>query len=524
MLSRTIFRSRRIIRMYRGQELEFFDFSGGMASNKPATLIERNQAKLLRNINVTPGGGIEKRQGDTVFNSSALTGAGAVTGLGYYKNLSASEWLLAISGSAIYQSSSLSGTFTDITGAVTITSSANNMWTFSQMNDLAIFVGGAPNPPIKYSGAGNAAALGGSPVSGAFGFQQNNRFFIGSTAANPSRLYYSVLSNPEDWSGTGSGSLDIYTNDGDILVGAATLTTDNVLLFKQNSIHLMPVRTAPFPVFPIFRGVGAVGKKAIVEADGLVYFITPQARMKVTDGSRIFTEQDLPHLRDIDDIWDGLNQSRLQYIQGIRYTGLGFDHIVWVCSNTSSSTNNLAIVWDLNNKCWLQHTTGYKASVLAKTQSGVLYAGHYNGKVYKKDVASTYSDSSETSPGAIDALWRSGWGIQNSLQTSIHPARLNIAMLGQSSGSLTVGYGFDFSTDQSITAVDMQAPGGLWDQMLWDQGKWGGQSDIVRHVFLKGRGTAFQVSFSNMTAGQYFKVHGFTVSGKKSAQKVFTVS
>lgn len=502
--------------MYKGSELPFFDFSGGMASNRPSTLLDANQAILLRNIIITPGKGIKKRQGNTAFNGTAMTGSGAITGLQYFKPSSGNDHLVAVTGAKVFESTSLDGTMNDITGAVTVTSGQNNIWTSAVFNDLAILVGGAPDAPIKYSGTGNAAALTGSPPSGNFGFTVNNRFFIGNTTANPSRIAWSILSSPEDWTGTGSGTADVQKNDGDMLIGAGVISDDLVLLFKETSIHKMITRSTPFPVFPLFKGVGAVGKNAIVAVDGLIYFISPRAKMFATDGNQIIDFND-----DIDDIWSGLNTARLKYIQGVRYQGLGYDHLVWHCSNGSSSTNNLAIVWDLTNKCWLQHTTGYSSNVVALHQNGSLYMGSYDGKIYKQDITNTYTDASETSPGAIDSLWRSGWNTQQSLQQSIHPFKLNIALLSQTVGNLRVGYGFDFSTDQVSQDIDMRAVGGLWDSGVWDSDLWGGQSDIVRSIFTVGRGNAFQISLGNLNPSQAFTVHGFTVAGKKSAQKLF---
>lgn len=507
---------------YRGEETAYYDFAGGMASNTFGLDVKPSEALLLRNVYLSSDGGFEKRRGNSVFNSSAMvSGSTAITSLFYYRQGDGDEWLMAIAGTKIFKSTSLSGTMDDITGAVTITTGQDNIWTEAQMNDMAIFVGGAPDAPIKWAGTGNAAALGGTPPNGNFGFTINNRFFIGNTTANPSTIYWSILGNPEDWSADGSGSQDIEKNDGDTLVGAAPLNTNVVLLFKQNSIHQFLTSANPFPYFPLFKGVGAVGKKAIVVADGIAYFITPQARMKSTDGATV-----TDYSNSIDDIWDGLNQSRLKYIVGKRYTGQGFDHIIWMCSSGSSTTtNNLAIVWDLKNKCWIQHTSGYKGNAAARTQSGVLYTGHYNGKIYKQDVSGVYSDASETSPGAIDGLWQSGWNIQKSIEKSLQLSRLNVAVVSQVAGSLTVGYGFNFNSSQYSVDVDMQNPStATWDTSFWDIDSWGEQTDLIRTVSIKARGNNFQVSFGNKTVDQTFKIHGYTVSGKSSAVKNFQLS
>jgi hypothetical protein len=505
---------------YRGTETPYYDFTGGMASNTFLLDVKANEASYLRNVYLASDGGFEKRRGNTAFNASAMVGSTtAVTGLFYYKLAAGTQWLMAIAGTKIFKSDDLDGVMDDITGAVTITAGQDNMWTESEMNDIAIFVGGAPDAPIKWTGSGNAAVLAGSPPSGRFGFTHNNRFFIGNTTANPSTIYWSILGNPEDWSGTGSGNQDIEKNDGDTLVGAAPLNTNMVLLFKQNSVHQFLTNSAPFPYFPLFKGVGAVGNKAIVVADGIAYFITPQARMKSSDGSTVTVYPD-----KIDDVWDSLNKSRLQYIVGKRYTGIGFDHLIWLCSSGSSTTNNLAIVWDLVNKCWLQHTTGYKANAMAKTQSGVLYTGHYNGKIYKQDVDGIYSDASEGTI-AIDGYWRSGFGFHKSIERSLQLSRINVGFVSRTSGFLNVGHGFNFNVDQYNTNINMQSGGAaLWNSAIWGVSIWGGQLDFIRTVFIKSRGNNFQVSFGNNVIDQTFKIHGYTVSGKESTVKNFTLS
>ncbi len=505
---------------YRGQEIPYYDFKGGMASNTFLLDVKANEASYLRNIYISDDGGFEKRRGNSVFNSSAMSSGAAVSSLFYYRQRDGDQFLMAISGTKIFKSDDLDGVMDDITGAVTISSGQNNIWTESQMNDLAIFVGGAPDAPIRWDGTGNATALGGSPPTGNFGFSHNNRFFIGNTSADPSLIYWSTLGNPEDWSGTGSGSQNIERNDGDTLIGAAPINTNIVLLFKQNSIHQFVTTAEPFPYYPLFKGVGAVGKRAIVVADGITYFVTPQARMKSTDGSTIKV-----YSTKIDDVWDGLNKSRLQYIVGKRYTGVGFDHIVWMCSNGVSSSNNLAIVWDLKNECWLQHTSGYKANSATKTQSGVLYTGHYDGKIYRQDVAGTYNDASETSPGAIDAVWRSGFGISKTMERSYQIARVNVGLVSQTVGFLVVGYGFNFNIDQFTQDIDMKTQSSsMWDASSWDVDLWGTQSDLIRTIPIIYRGNNFQLSFSNRTQSETFKIHGYTVSGKESAVRNFQLT
>lgn len=492
----------------------FFDFSGGLNTAAPVTSLKMNEALDLQNINLLPSGGFEKRRGNTAFNSSAMESGAAIHGLGYYRQADADEWLITVCGTKMFKSE-FDGTMDDITGAVTITTGQNNVWMNTTFNDISIWVGGVEgtwDAPIKWGGSGNAAALGGSPPSGGGIITANNRVFIYDIASNRSRIQWPILGNPEDWTGTGSGSQDVSKNDGDTLVVAAQVGLERLLLLKQNSIHELAIRTAPFPVFELRRGpnIGAISKRGAVVVDNLVYYVTPEPRMKATNGTEIM---DFPST--IDDVWDGLNKSRLKYIQGVYYPRLR--QIMWICSNGSSTTHNYCIIWDLDRKCWLRHPTGYKMNTAVLAQDRVLYAGAYDGKIYKQDVASTYTDASETSPGAISAYWRSGWlDIETMLDSKVPPyAELNF--VSQASGTFEFGYGFDFSADRRIVPISMVTPGALYGAAIYGVDVYGGQSDKMKFVHMKGQGQHFQFLLRNMNPSEGFAFNGMEIPIKAAA-------
>lgn len=505
---------------YRGTEIPVFDMSGGQASNRPVTSLDPNQALDVDNVHALPGGGIESRQGDTEFNAIAMASAAAVTGLQYYKQADNDTFLVAVAGTAVFKSDDLDGTMDTITGALTITGGQDNLWTSFVAADDVYFVGGNPDTPFKWAGTGDAVTFGTGVPSGDFGFFHNNRMWIGT--ASTSQLKASSLTNIEDFTIAGSQTLDIDGQDGDDLITAAPLNTDVVLLFKQNSIHQLLTSAFPFSRFPLFPrrrdgGTGAVGKHAVVVDEGKAYYITSRARMKATTGAQI---EDFP--ADFDDIWDTIPKNRLPFIQGYVEQGKNFRHIKWVVTKSGGSDNALAIIWDLDNKSWWKYTTGHDVNIqTTDTTNNVVYTGHYDGKLYKKNVTDTFTDASESSAG-ISGFWRWGWQTNRSFHLSLHPQRLNISVLGEAIGGLRVQYGFDFDPDRVTKDVSLVVPGAVWDTDSWDLGIWAGQTDDIKNVILKGRGNAFQVKFSNQTAGQHFQVNGFTVSGKKSGQKIFT--
>ncbi len=465
----------------------------------------------------TAGNGFRSREGNTALNSSALIASTAVTGLGYLKTLAGIEYLGATCGAAFYVDVGITGTFADKTGTLTITSGQNNFWSFFQSGANLIGVGGAPNPPLKYTGTGNAALLGGTPPTGRYGFQYGNRTFIMSTVANPSTIYWTIILNSEDWSGVGSGSADVVPDDGDDLVAAAPINLNTVILFKKKSIHLMTGRESPFPVFPLFKGIGCVGVHACVVDAERAYFITPDAKMAVTDGNSIIS---LTHLPDIDDVWASFRAFRLPYIQGTILRGPDFDWIVWSCTKSAANTNDYAAVWDLRHECWLTCSSGFESNAYVTTVDNVTYMGGYDGKVYRQFALTTYTDASNSST-AVSWQVESDWVTISGLLSVKQVGRANILHQTRATGTLTFSYGYDYNESLTASAFSVATTSGaIWDSAQWDSSLWDGYNGKIKNVFCFGRGNAFKWKLSGSSTVSY-DVSLVTLFGKNKSQRVF---
>lgn len=489
----------------RAQVLEITDFSKGRNSFDPEFLVSTNQSIDCQNINLLTRG-FEKRRGNVAFNATEMVDATtAIVGMGYIKFVSGTEFLNAVAGTKFFTSSSLSGTMVDATGAITITASQDNYWTPVTYNDLQIWFGGAPDAPFKYSGSGNATALGGTPPSARTAFVAANRVFAISTAAAPSIIQWPVLSNPEDWTGTGSGSSLVNKNDGEELLFGVPIGADAAILFKNSSTHLMPLTKSPFPVYTLQTKYGAAGRNAWVNVNGTIYFVTPSKRMKSTRDGVNFTD----YPTDVDDLWDDINSSRISNISGIYYPAL--QQIHWFVSTGSNTKNNVSIIWDTKNECWLYNPTGFKANTSCLVQNRRLFTGHYVGKLFEQDKSATFTDASEASPNAIDAYWQTPWMKLSALTGIIYPYFIDVACLSETSSNLTITYGFDFATDQKSRSVSLVSSSAQWDVSLWDVALWGGQSSIKRRISTSGKGYVFSMKFRNNSASQRFTFQAVSV-------------
>lgn len=500
-----------------GENIELTDFTGGLNTNDPEYTLDLNQSPDLDNV-ILLDAGFKKRNGDSTWNASAMVSSStAVAGMGYIKLDAGTEYLNAVAGTKFFTDAAMTGTMADATGLLTITAGQDKIWTPVNFNNKQIWFGGAPNAPFVYTGSGNAAALGGSPPSAYTTFAANNRIFGVSTAANPSRIYWPIISNEADWTGTGSGNADVALSDGEALQCGAVVGPDTVILFKNSSTHLMVTTRAPFPIYQLQKGVGIAGRYAFATANGTVFFVTPGRRMKsTTDGVNF---QSYPN--DIDNIWDTIPATRIPFIQG-QYVQ-AFEWIVFSVSTATSSTNNYLIIWDLMKKCWLRCTTGFKANVLCTVQNRRFFAGHYNGKMYEKLKDNVFSDASETSPGAIDGYWRTPFKNDGKgLDTTIHPFMVSVTALTESASTLDISYGFDYNFPITTQTFSLFGTSGLWDTAIWDVDLWGGGLAKIFNMFVFGRGNLFSMKMRNATASQGFTVQGASVRLRPDkSRKVF---
>lgn len=486
------------------KNLPIVNFSGGLVTNRPGTEIELNQSPDLDNILLLPRG-FKKRTGDTAFNATAMNSGANVQGGAYFNGYN-----VCVCGNKIYQSAIGSGTMTEITGTRTITGGQDNIWTYAKLNDVLIGFGGAPDAPWKWSGSGNAAALGGTPPTADFCFSMKDRVFAGIKST--STLQWCVLSNAEDWTGVGSGSQVVVTGDDDTLIGGIPLNNDIAILFKNYSMHRLTVNESPFPLTPLFQGIGSCGKNAMVNVRGIIYFITNEARMKATDGYQII---DFPD--SIDDLWDGINKTRLDNIQGIYDPNRNLIH--WIVSyGASQTTNNYDIIWDVENKCWLRNTTGFDCNCLWLSQGYRLFAGHTDGKIYEKYKASTNSDASETGSGAIISYWRIPWiDIENKF--AVKQIRyIDIVYKSQTSGSINYAYGYNGNADTTSGTISQVASGSKWDTAgdLWDSTFVWGEANTYeqKRIYCFGYGNNFQFKVGNYTVGEYTEIDSVSLAYK----------
>lgn len=143
-------------------------------------------------------------------------------------------------------------------------------------NDLLII--GGPITPKSWDQT-TFKSLAGSPPAFGFSTSHAGRHWASGVASAPSRLYYSAVGNPEDWTGSGSGSIDIDPGDGDAIVALLSWKSE-LWVFKgpyRLSIHrISGTDPTTFSREPFIYGISAAGPHSLFPVGDDFAFWSPR--------------------------------------------------------------------------------------------------------------------------------------------------------------------------------------------------------------------------------------------------------
>lgn len=164
----------------------------------------------------------------------------------------------------------------DKTGGTTPSGGLDDHWSSTHFDDLYIFTNGIDAIQAWDYNTGNTAAdLGGSPPLARWLLPFAGRLClydvtnVGTRFAL--RVRWSVVEDAADWSGAGSGSVDLTTLDPDDMIMRAELLAGRPFIYGQRGITYQEYRgefSAPFAFRDIASSVGLVGRRTLANVDG----------------------------------------------------------------------------------------------------------------------------------------------------------------------------------------------------------------------------------------------------------------
>ena len=354
-------------------------------------------------------GGPHMIGGATKVNSSAVASGAVVTGVYDY-------WRQGTAGTAsrrrilhagtVCLADADDGTYSTSLATGLTSGAVPSYFTFDDLLISSNDAQGASDVPRSWDQT-TAQNLAGSPPKFAFGVSHKNRAWAAGVAALPSRLYYSANTDPEDWTGAGSGSIDIDPNDGDMITGLVS-HKDELFVFKgpnKGSIHRItgsaPTGSDGFARKNFATGIGACWHNAIFRFGDDIGFVSQYGSVHSLSATASYGDFFQASLSRQINPWinDHLNRNRLRFISAVPDFFNGF--VLITMSIDASSTNNCCIAMDYRgapNTIRWSRIPAYKMGSLGSfvDTSGVrrILGGGNDGFVRRLNVADRSIDTS----------------------------------------------------------------------------------------------------------------------------------
>lgn len=263
------------------QPVDFYENTTGMVPINSGIRVPTSGCLEAINVNLTPIGGLSRRNGYSRLNSSAFVTDGIMTGLYDAAFSSGTNVLVGFGDTKVKTMDNLDGTWDDRTGALTITAGQNNLWSFAMLNDIVVCANDTNNC-IQINSSLSASTIGAATIDSAlFVVEYRGYMFYGNTVESatrfPDRLRFSNSAAPGTL--TSTDIVSVHQKQGGQLRGAIVYK-DRLLCFKENGLYeviFSPTRVnssgALFPFIenpnPLIVGVGTQSHRT------LVHFTTP---------------------------------------------------------------------------------------------------------------------------------------------------------------------------------------------------------------------------------------------------------
>ncbi len=507
-------------------------FGGGWASDfGESSYNAPNQGGIVtvpylttaKNLVYELDGSIRKMPGTAKLNSVQVGSGAAIMGIHDY-------WRQGVGGSpaqrrvihvsTVIMADNADGTFANIGTGLTSGAVPN----YSTFDDLLIIASDATGDVPKSWDQTTFQSLAGSPPRFSFSVEHKNRQWAAGNFAAPSRLYYSVNLDPEDWVGATSGSIDISPSDGDIITGLASFNNE-LWVFKgpnKGSIHRITGSSASDFARTTFRkGLGAAWQNSIFQLPNDLGFISPRGTVHSLVANDRFGDYDRSAISF--PINNTLRTDLAHTYHRKWWAAMDEDsgYVLIAITPSGQSTNTKLLMADTRFMVmgepyprWALWDTYGAASVAPVIDTGNrlrLMAGGNDGYVYKLD----QNDRTHNS-GAITMLASSpfmSYGIEQNMKT-IHAVGINLSP--KNDNNLTFKWLRDGQTEQTATVSQGgSAVLGVWssNQFTLDSSTLGGTRYLPRYIDLESGGDfrCIQYSLTDATAASDVQINSWSV-------------
>lgn len=463
-------------------------------------------------------GGPRKAPGTNKLNSVVIESSQTVTGIYDYWKLGNStnpvQRRIAHVNSSLYHDGG-NGSFSSLVTGLEVGAVPH----YSTFNDLAIIASNSSVDVPRSWDQSTLQNLAGGPPRFSFSIKHQGKQWASGNWAVPYRLYYSVTGNPEDWAGTGSGSIDIDPGDGDRIVGIASYKND-LWVFKgpnKLSIHRITGATpSTFARTTFIEGLSAANQHCIFPFGDDLGIISPRGTihsLKATDAYGDYNQSymNYPILG-----WcrDNMNQGRHAYWQAMSDPLRGYTIITFPLAGYQNNNRCLMMDWRFMAQGepyprWALWNFGSFASLgytIDTNNRPRIFAGGYDGYVYRLDQSNRSHNSTSINYTVKTPFLTYG--------SEYHTKSLSDASVGyaaRSSSTVTFGWTADSAAEQTLTFT--QSGGTPLDTFLLDTDTLGGARFTQQFLQeLHGDFRSVQYRLNENTDNSDFEVHNIGVA------------
>lgn len=335
----------------------------GLVGTRDQSSIDPDKLIIARNLSYY-GLTTQKEGGASKYNTAVLTGAPTILGgWDFWPTAGVQRMILFASDGKMYKDSG-AGTFpTTLKSGLTVTNvvpvfveggleaagRSRKLFCFSGSNPVQVLsadgvtTSNLATPPADWTGA----------TQPSFGCIHDNRMFGGGNINDPHRVYYSLSSDQEVFTGAGTGTISIYPGEGERLVGGISFKGLLVLWKFPVGIYIVDT-TDPdslnWTVSRLSKNVGGVSPLGAVAIDNDVVFVDSAANIHMLSAVNEFGFLSASNLSRQGHIYsflqDNMSLARLGSVRGVYYAAKRELH--FAMTGLGAVINNVRFVLDFN--------------------------------------------------------------------------------------------------------------------------------------------------------------------------------
>lgn len=512
----------------------------GLTGTKNVSRVRRTQ--LLQAEGITyESGNLEKEGGADKYNSTAITGTPSILAGHDWDHDGATQRMVVFTSAGTLLKDSGSGAFaTTLDSGLSVSSpctpvfveggkeaAANNrkLFFFSENNQVQVLsadgatTSNLATPPADWSGSNQPTV----------GFLHKDRLWGCGNPNDRHRLYYSTLTDHEDFTGAGAGTLSVFPGDGQGIVAAVSFRGVIVVFKKPRGIYVVdtrPTDVADWSVSKLNGNLGVACAGVVTPALDDIIFIDTGGDIRALSATDTFGDVGTDSLSDPMDM-DPFIRERLDLTQMRRWRMQYYStkrevHIA--CTTVGETTNDARLVMDFNLTGIVRFRFSQRdtpVSMWSRERDGrpELMMGEDNGFIWRLDQSAKSKDGV-----GYASIFQSPEDDLSSLDPSLATVRkegkfLELVVEPRGNWNLTVEIIWDGSEHETVF-FNMGVAGGALGSFLLGTDILAGAQVLSRKRRITGGGRRFSLRGSNDGANQDFSAARFFLHFKPGNERI----